>query len=52
MLLRNKELDILRHLLPSDYRKIREIIIKMVLATDMSNHTQSMNVLKHITEQL
>lgn len=52
MLLREEELDILGHFQTADYRKIREIIIKMVLSTDMAVHSSSMNVLKSITEKL
>jgi hypothetical protein len=44
--MRDESLNILGHYQPQDYRKIREIIIKMVLATDMANHAQGMNVLK------
>ena len=32
--------------------KIREIIIKMVLATDMATHAKSMNTMKLITEKI
>jgi hypothetical protein len=46
LLMRDESLNILGHYQPQDYRKIREIIIKMVLATDMANHAQGMNVLK------
>jgi hypothetical protein len=46
LLMRDESLNILGHYSPQDYRKIREIIIKMVLATDMANHAQGMNVLK------
>lgn len=52
MLLREEELDILAHFPPPDYRKIREVIIKMVLATDMAVHAASMNMLKSITEKI
>ena len=50
--MRDESLNILGHYPPPDYRKIREIIIKMVLATDMANHAQGMNVLKQITEKI
>lgn len=46
LLMRDESLNILGHYQPQDYRKVREIIIKMVLATDMANHAQGMNVLK------
>lgn len=52
MLLREEELDILSHFPAADYRKIREIIIKMVLATDMAVHGASINLLKSITEKI
>jgi hypothetical protein len=52
MLLREEELDILSHLPAQNYRKIREVIIKMVLATDMAVHAASMNMLKNITEKI
>jgi len=39
LLLREEELDIFRHFSDTDYRHVREIIIKMVLATDMATHT-------------
>ena len=32
--------------------KIREIIIKMVLATDMATHAKSMSAMKLITEKI
>jgi hypothetical protein len=48
MLFREKEFDILSQYNVNDYRKIREIIIKMVLSTDMAVHQSSMNVLKQI----
>ncbi len=52
MLLRNEDLDILRHFNEEDYRKIREIIIKMVLATDMAGHAQGLEQMKKISERI
>ena len=49
MLLREDDLDIFKHFISDDYRKIRDIIIKMVLATDMANHNASFNVFKQLT---
>ncbi len=52
LLLRDEELNILQHFSWPDYRKIREIIIKMVIATDMANHLSSLNMLRHITDKI
>ena len=52
MLLREQELDILKNFNKTDYRRVRDIIIKMVLATDMANHANNSNALKSIAEQI
>ena len=52
LLLRDNDLNILKNFNWSDYRKIREIIIKMVLSTDMANHNTNLNVLKQLTEKI
>lgn len=52
LLLRDEDLNILKNFNWADYRKIREIIIKMVLATDMANHNTNLNVLRQLTDKI
>ena len=52
LLLRDEDLNILKTFNWADYRKIREIIIKMVLATDMANHNTNLNVLRQLTDKI
>lgn len=46
ILLKDVHLNIFGHLSPKDFKKVREIIIKMVLATDQYFHATSMETLK------
>ena len=52
MLLRDEEIDILSHFSQEEYKRIREIIIKMVLATDMANHASNLSQLKVISDKM
>ena len=45
-------MNILKNFNWADYRKIREIIIKMVLATDMGTHNTNLNVLRQLTDKI
>ncbi len=52
MLFRDDELNIFKNTDWADYRLIREIIIKMVFATDMAHHNNNLNILRNIIDKL
>jgi high affinity cGMP-specific 3',5'-cyclic phosphodiesterase 9 len=51
LLLRQDELNIFKHFTPKNYTRVREIMIKMVLATDMFYHGSNMQQMQRIIEK-
>jgi len=52
LLLRQDELNIFRRFSPKDYTRAREIMIKMILSTDMFYHGQNMQHMQRLIDKI
>uniref|UniRef100_A0A5F8GRL6 Phosphodiesterase n=1 Tax=Monodelphis domestica TaxID=13616 RepID=A0A5F8GRL6_MONDO len=50
-LMQDEEMNILTNLSKDDWRDLRNLIIEMVLSTDMSNHFQQIKIIKNALQQ-